>query len=276
MRATISILISLLISIWSGMAFGTEATTITVGGTGSGMGFMRLLGKKYSTLHQEVTVKVLPSLGTAGGIHAAKTGAVDLAVASRRLKEQELGGMKEYFLGGSPFVFAVNPATEVANVTLAQVVSLYNGNTTTWPDGTRIRRVLRPHNDSDWQFMTGLSPELAKALELAQATEGLFLAVTDTDAVSYLERIRGSFGPTTLAMVLSEKRRVKILSFNGLQPVTDPGVENYPLVKPYHLLARADAPVSVNDFIDFIRSDQGRQILAQVGIKPAGPQSYTP
>ena len=276
MRTRIFILISLLTSIWSGVALGAEPTTITIGGTGSGMGFMRLLGKSYSTLYPEVTVKVLPSLGTAGGIRAVKTGAIDLAVASRRLKEQEIAGMREYFLGESPFVFAVYPATEVTNVTLAQVVSLYNGTTPAWPDGTRIRRILRPHNDSDWQFLISLSPELARALAVAQTTEGLFLAVTDTDAISYLERIRGSFGPTTLAMILSEKRSVKVLSFNGIQPVAGPGEEKYPLLKPYHLLLRADAPAYVNGFIDFIRSDQGRQILAHLGIKPAGAQSHTP
>jgi phosphate transport system substrate-binding protein len=269
----IFIIMSLPMLICSGMVLA-EPTTLMVGGTGSGLEFMRLLGRSYSALRPEVTVAVLPSLGTAGGIRAAKTGAIDLAVASRPLKEEEKVGLKGYFLGETPFVFAVHSQTQVEDVTLAQVVNIYNGAIRTWRDGNHIRRILRPHNDSDWQLMSNISEELAKALEIAQETEGLFLAVTDTDAVSYLERVRGSFGPSTLSMILAEKRNVKILSFNGIQPgVSDPSKEKYPLVKPYRLLARADASASVNAFIDFILSDQGRQILAEAGIMPATEQS---
>lgn len=270
MRTPIAIVISFITLILSSLALGSEPKMLTVGGTGSGLGFMRLLGENYSALHPDVTVKVLPSLGTAGGIRAVKTGAIDLAIASRPLQEMEKEGLKGYFLGESPFVFAVHPATEVTDVTLAQVVNIYNGSIPAWPDGNRIRRILRPESDSDWRLMSSISPELAKALEIAQETEGLFLAATDTDTVSYLERIRGSFGPSTLAMILAEKRNVKILTFNGIQPgVAEPGKEKYPLVKPFYLLARTDASAPVEGFVDFIRSDQGRQILAQVGIMPA-------
>lgn len=196
-----------------------------------------------------------------------------MAIASRQLKAQERAGLKEYFLGESPFVFVVHPATVVRDVTLAQIVNIYDGTINTWQDGTKIRRILRPDTDSDWQLMHSLSPELATALDLAQWTEGLFLAVTDTDTVSYLERVRGSFGPSTLAMILAEKRNVKILSFNGIQPsVSNTGAEKYPLVKPYRLLTRVDASAPVDGFSDFIRSDQGRQILAQVGITLASDQ----
>ena len=275
-RALIAIIISLLTLVWSSIVLGSEPKTLTIGGTGSGLGFIRLLGENYSALHPEVTFKVLPSLGTAGGIRAVKTGAIDLAIASRPIQEMERVGLKGYFLGESPFVFAVHPATEVKDVTLAQVVNIFNGSIPAWPDGNRIRRILRPDTDSDWQLMSSLSPELAKALEIAQETEGLFQAVTDTDTVSYLERIRGSFGGSTLTMILAEKRNVKILTFNGIQPgVAEPGKEKYPLAKPFYLLARADASAAVEGFVDFIGSDQGRQILAQVGIMPANERSQS-
>lgn len=269
MRTTIFIIIAILTIIRSDMVLGSEPITITVGGTGSGLGFMRLLGKGYSALHPEVTVKALPSLGSAGGIRAVHAGAIDLAVASRQLKEQEKTGLKGYFLGESPFVFAVHPSTGVAEVTLAEVVNIYNGTVTSWRDGKHIRRVLRPNTDSDWHLLQSLSSELAMALEIAQETEGLYLAVTDTDAISYLERIPGSFGPSTLTMILAEKRNVKILSFDGIQPgVADPGKEKYPLVKPYYLLARSEPSELVESFIEFIGSDQGRRILTQTGIIP--------
>jgi phosphate transport system substrate-binding protein len=97
----------------------------------------------------------------------------------------------------------------------------------------------------------------------------LFLAVTDTDVVSYLERVRGSFGPTTLAMICAEKRNVKVLSLNGIQPgsVTS---EHYPLEKQYFALVRDDASAKAGEFVDFILSSQGKIILAEVGMSTAG------
>jgi ABC-type phosphate transport system substrate-binding protein len=74
-------------------------------------------------------------------------------------------------------------------------------------------------------------------------------------------------------MILAEKRNVKILSLDGIQPgIADPGKGRYPLVKPYYLFARAEASTTVEAFIAFIRSDRGRQILAQVGIMSGSEQ----
>lgn len=70
MRTMVFIIIALLMLFWNGMTLGSEPTILTVGGTGSGLGFMRLLGTSYNALHPEVDVRVLPSLGTSGGIRA--------------------------------------------------------------------------------------------------------------------------------------------------------------------------------------------------------------
>lgn len=243
-----------------------ETTTLKVGGTGSSVGFMELLRQQYRIHHPKITIEILPSLGSSGGMQALQAGAIDLAVVSRSLKEKEKKGVREYLLGTSPFVFAVHPYTEAENLTDTQLVDIYRGNLSLWPDGTQIRRILRPSDDTDWLIMQMISPEIAQALKEAGQTEGLYLAVTDTDAVSYLERVAGSFGATTLAMILAEKRKVKILSYRGIDPADPSGVALYPLLKTYRLAVRSDAPTGLIDFLGFIFSDQGKQVLSKVGI----------
>ncbi len=256
-----------LVFVWADMAFGSEPVRLTVGGTGSGMGVLRVLGESYSAQHPDVIIKVLPSLGTGGGIRALKAGVLDLAIASRQLEEPEKIATEAYFLGKSPFIFAVHPKTPIENVSLAQIVHMYDGTISTWPDGSRVRRILRPACDSDWQLMHTLSPEMAKALEVAQRSDGLHLAVTDIDAIKYIERVRGAFGSTTLTMVLSGEHKVKVLSYNGIHPAT--AVRDragYPLMKSYYLLTRGDVSLPVADFLDYIFSAQGRHILSRIGI----------
>jgi len=262
----------ILIFVMAGVSCATNSTVLTVGGTGSGLGVMRLLGQNYNSFHPEVSVNVLPSLGSAGGIRALKDGAIDLAISSRLLHEKEKAGIIGYLLGRSPFVFVVHPATQVDDVTENQLAGIYSGNITTWQDGVQIRRIIRPVADTDWQIMRTISPEVAEALDGAQETSGLFLAVTDSDVLSYIERVHGSFGAATLAMILAEKRRVKILSFDGIQPGTAVSGTQYPLEKQFIILMRDNTSANVRDFIDFIFSDRGKSILAQVGITAArGP-----
>jgi phosphate transport system substrate-binding protein len=228
---------------------------------------MRLLGEHYSALHPEITFKVLPSLGTTGGIRALNTGVLDIAIASRRLKESEQVEVDVYPLGKSPFVFAVHPTTSIEDVSLPDIVRIYDGTTSRWPDGGRLRRILRPPHDSDWQFMHQISPEMAKSLEISQKSKGLYLAVTDIDALSYIERVRGSFGPTTLTMVRTCKRNVKVLSFNSIPPdVDDQNQQEYPLAKPYYLVSKSGASQAVVQFLDFVFSAEGREILSSAGI----------
>lgn len=252
--------------VMNGSSVAATGTILKVGGTGSSVGFMKLLGQQYRIHHPDITIEVLPSLGSSGGIRALQSGAIDLAVASRPLKEKEKKGVREYLLGTSPFVFAVHPDTNADNLTDSQLVDIYRGNLSTWPDGTQIRRILRPTNDTDWLLMQTISPELAQALEVASHTEGLYLAVTDSDAVSYLERVVGSFGVTTLAIIDAEQRKVKILSYRGIDPKVPSAIAPYPLLKTYRMAVKSHAPTAVTDFIGFIFSDQGKQVLGEVGI----------
>lgn len=251
-----------------GPAFAGQQTTIVTGGTGSGLGVLKVLGQHYSTLHPEMTIKVLPSLGSAGGIRALQAGAIDLAISSRSLKEQETENVQQLLLGSSPLIFAVHPNTPIDDMTFSMAASMYSGAITTWPDGSQIRRILRPENDSDWLLMRRVSDEMAQALDIAQNTQGLHLAVTDTDAVSYLEQVSGSFGPTTLAMVLAEKRKVRLLSLAGRQPAEVGADAGYPMRKTFWLLIRSDARPGIRAFTAFIASPEGKKILAELGVVP--------
>jgi phosphate transport system substrate-binding protein len=267
MRITIALLAAVFTLIFSDMSFGFEQTRLVVGGTGSSLGFMRLLGRHFTKLYPKISVEVIPSLGTGGGIRALKNGAIDISVAGRILSENEKSGLQYSFLGTSPFVFAVHPETPLENINLSEIIDIYNGTLSTWHDGSRIRVFLRPVNDADWKIMKSFSIELSRALKQAQKNEGIHLSVTDNDALTYLENVRGSFGPATLTMILAEKRKVKILAFNDIRPgVANGAQKGYPLLKPYFVLSRTNATPAATKFIDFVHSDQGQKILSQVAI----------
>src|SRR6185503_5838146 len=129
------------------MIFAGEASAaaeIKIGGTGNALGTMRALGDAYSKRNPGAKVTVLPSLGSGGGIKAVADGAIDIGVSSRPLKEEERQlGLVENEYARTPFVFAVPAKSKVIAISSGQLADLYSGRTEAWPDGNRVRLVLR-------------------------------------------------------------------------------------------------------------------------------------
>lgn len=249
------------------VVFPAGAETITVGGTGSGMGIMQLLGTAFSKSNPEHHITILPSLGSSGGIKAVKSSAIDIGIASRKLKPEEEAGLISYEVGRSPFVFVSHPGSAIKGITLKQVVDIYSGKMTVWPDGSLIRPVLRPMSDSDSTLLMSISPEMESAVKSAHAREGMSIAVTDTDSADMIEKVNGGFGTSTLVLVKSENRNIKILSFDGVLPTSQVlREEKYKLSKPFYLIVRENATESAKKFIAYIQSSKGRELLEKSGM----------
>src|SRR5258708_1091963 len=73
---------------WSNRGAAAATEEIRIGGTGNALGPMHVLGQAFAKANPGVTVTVLPSLGSGGGIKAAANGAVQIAVSSRTLKDE--------------------------------------------------------------------------------------------------------------------------------------------------------------------------------------------
>jgi phosphate transport system substrate-binding protein len=85
-----------------------------------------------------------------------------------------------------------------------------------------------------------------------------------------LERLPGSLGTSTLALILSESRPLQVLSLNGVAPWVKGAVNPaYPLVKPLYLVLRDDAKPATRRFVAFIQSPEGRSILEKIGYSHA-------
>jgi phosphate transport system substrate-binding protein len=247
-------------------ATSVAAGQIRVGGTGSALGTMRLLGDAFAKLGSKLDLQVLPHLGSSGGLRAVQSGAIDIAVISRPPKPEELGaGLMAYEYGRTPFVLVTSKVTPhgLSRSTFADMLS---GRITQWPDGTPVRLVLRPASDIDSELVAAMSPQIAEALALARAREGLIVASTDKDAADDAERLPGSLAVNTLALLMSEKRKLNVLALDGVVPSVQALAQGrYPHFKPLYLVTRADATVAVQRFVGFVKSAEGRAILEAHG-----------
>lgn len=244
---------------------------LIIGGTGSALGTMRKLADEFKKRQPRIQAKVLSSLGSGGGIKALLAGQLTVSVTSRPLTDVEQGkGIIATEIAKTPFVFAVSTKTAANNVTLDELAMLYSGKTPHWPDGTAVRPVLRPLTDVDTQVVMNLSPALAEAVNAAHQREGKNIAITDTDCADELEKISGAIGTSTLALIQSEKRRLKALSIEGVAPTIQNAVSRkYPYLKSIYLVTPANPSATAHAFARFIDSAAGRAILAQTGNLPS-------
>jgi phosphate transport system substrate-binding protein len=232
---------------------------------------MQKLADEFKKRHPAIQVKVLPSLGSGGGVKALMAGQLTVSLSSRILTDAERAkGIIAREIAKTPFVFATGPRTPVDNVTLDELARLYSGKTTNWSDGTLVRPVLRPVNDVDTQVIKDISATLAAAVDAAHQREGKNIAITDTDSADELERIPGAIGTSTLSLIQSENRRLKALAVEGVEPsIRNASTGKYPYLKSIYLVMPAQPSPMAQAFTDFIHSAAGKAILTQTGNMPS-------
>ena len=191
------------------------AETIRISGTGGAIGTMRILGEAFRKIHPGIRVDILSGMGSSGGIMAALAGRLDIGLSAQRLSDEERAqGLLETRYARTPLVFAVNDSLKLSGLTMEGVAAIYAGKRD-WENGKRIRLVLRPPEDSDIPALKGMSPEMSAAVDIALRRKGMIMATTDHDAVDAIETVPSAFGGTTLALILSEKRALRVLALDG-------------------------------------------------------------
>ena len=254
-------------ALWAASTAHGQSQEIKIGGTGAALGTMQLLAQAYAKVQPDTNIAVLPSMGSGGGIKAVLAGAVQIAVSARPLSEAESkAGAVGVEYGRTPFVFATATTNKVSGITTQNLVEFYAGTVDHWSDGSKLRLVLRPIGDSDSETIKNISPAMRDAKSAAEQRKGMVFTVTDQETATSIEKISGAIGPSTLALLLSEKRPLKALSLDGVTPSAQTLANGkYPLYKDVLLVVGPKSPPEAKDFINFVRSPAGREILQQTG-----------
>ena len=260
---------TLIVSAFTFLAGIASADTIRIGGTGGALGTMVHLGEAFMKAYPEHSVKVVPSLGSGGGIKALQGGALDIAVSARDLTPEEKStGLSSILYGVTAFIFISHDKAPAPPLTKSIIANIYSGKQDTWGDGQPIRVILRPQQDTDTRVLKKISPEIKAAVEAAHARQGMMVAITDTDAANQIEKVPNAFGTSTLSLVLSESRNVNILPVDGVYPSEQSLNDgSYAYTKNMYAVKAAAPSKAARQFIDFMHSSKGREIIKKNGHK---------
>ena len=240
---------------------------IVIGGTGAALGAMKVLGDAFMATDPGTRVRIVPSLGSTGGIKALAAGAIQVAVSGRALTaEERTKGLVEREIIRTPLVFAVHAKAPAGGASLADLAEIYAGTRATWKDGTRTRPILRPMTDIDTEVVSNMSPAFQVAIKAAHQLPGKNVAVTDTDTADELERVPGAVGTSTLLLIKSEKRVLKALDIDGVAAsVANMKSGKYAFTKSIYLITTGQSSATAKAFAAFVSSPAAARLIAENG-----------
>jgi len=236
-------------------------------GAGADLATMKLLGQAFQKEYPDIAITVYPSLGSTGGVKALLGGDLDIAVSGQDLTAvEQRQGLVAVDYARTPFVFVTEKRNPVSQITLKQVIDIYNGKTIVWPDDTPIRLILRPAGEVSTKILQRISEDMNKAVQYSFARSGLNTAVNDQENADLLERLPGSFGVTTLCQIITEKRVLNILTLNGAKPgLAALAHGTYPYFMDLSLVIKSKSAPHIKQFVDFVLSPSGQSILTKTG-----------
>jgi phosphate transport system substrate-binding protein len=204
--------------------------------------------------------------GSSAGIQAVQNGICDIGMSSRQLTEAEKG-LNEIPIAVDGIAIIVNRANPVQGLAIEQARDVFAGRTKNWRElggpARPITLISREDGSGtrssfEEKVMTGEAkqPEPVSPDALVQDSNGAVreIVADDPDAVGYI-----SFG------LVDE--RVHPLALDGVAPSEESiRLGTYPVTRQFLFLTRHAPAGRVKEFIDYVLSPEGQQVLVQEGL----------
>ncbi len=244
---------------------GDAGATLTIAGSTSVQPFAEKLAETYMAAHPGHPINVQGG-GSTAGVRAAETGAAQIGMSSRHLKESE-AALHQVPIALDGIAIIVNAANPVAGLTREQVAAIFAGEVNRWsavggPDRP-IHFVTREEGSGTrgaFEEMVMGKREIAPRA-LVQDSNGAVreIVASDPDALGYI----------SLGLV---DRRVRTVAVDGVLPTHETILaKRYAVVRPFLFLTRAEPAGTARAFIDYILGPEGQRLLGLEGLIPVRP-----
>ena len=239
--------------------------------------------EKYQGDHPDVRISVTGG-GSGTGIAALVNGTVDLANASRKIKDEETSEAQsngvtpvEHIIARDAIAVIVNPNNPVNELTLQQISDIYSGKYTNWNEvGGEDRPIVRLSRETNsgthvyfLETVLRLGSKEDKTLFstntlLLPSSEGIISEVRDNpNAIGYDGL---GYVPKDLKMVAIAKEAGGEYVLPSIATVND---KTYAIARDLYMYTNGEPAGIIKDYLDWILSDEAQVIVAELGFVPA-------
>ncbi len=167
-------------------------------------------------------------------------------------------------------VIGTNATISDPNITSQELLEIFDGSKTRWPNGQEIIVLAREKSDSGFAVLEKTIPGFKEVYQESLAQKRWTIYYTDQDANQALEGTPGAIGVTDLGMINTEHLRVKKAKLNGILPSPENLLNGtYPLSrKLFFIYHKNTSTEEISAFLSFVFSEEGRVVLESNGYLP--------
>ena len=262
-----ALVILLLTAVFGAGCISTEDTeTISVAGSTTVLPVAQAAAEEYMNQHSNADIQVSGG-GSGVGATSVIGGTADIGMLSRDLKASEKEGntLKEFVVGKDGIALVGHPSNTVSDLSLEQVKAIYQGTITNWKDvggaDSEIVLIGRDRSSGTREFFTEFvlnKEDAAKEMQELNSNGAVAQAVSITP---------GAIGYVSLEYVDDS---LKAFSIGGVAPTVDNVISGiYEINRPLLMVTNGEPEGLAADYLAFILSEEGQQILKDSGFIPA-------
>jgi len=227
----------------------------------------------FMTANPKIQIAVTGG-GSGTGIAAMINGTIDIANASRKIKDKEIEDAKangveplEHVVAKDGISIVVNPANPVRDLTMEQIKDIYTGVVTNWKDvggpDNDITLCARDNSSGTYGFFQkhvlmkeDYSP---KALNL-QSNSAIVEEVAQNEfAIGYIG----------LGYLVDAGEKVAAVAVDGVSPNNESVASGeYKIARGLQMYTNGEPEGLPKAFLDFIMSEEGQKIVSDEGFVP--------
>ena len=238
--------------------------------------------EQYQILHPEVRISVTGG-GSGTGIAALINGTVDIANASRQIKEEEVMEAQEngidpveYVIARDAIAVIVNPENPVERLTLQQISAIYSGEIDNWAelggDDRPIVRLSRETNSGTHVYFLETVLRLGDDENSTLFSTDTLLLPSSEGIIAEVSDNPNAIGYDGLGYVTPDVKVLAVAS-SATSEYVYPSAETvnasaYPIARDLYMYTASEPDEAILVFLDWIMSSEAQEIVTELGFVP--------
>jgi phosphate transport system substrate-binding protein len=239
--------------------------------------------ERYQQEHPDVRISVTGG-GSGTGIASLINGTVDIANASRKIKEEEIAEAQangiepvEHIIARDAIAVIVNPENPVSQLTLKQISDIYSGKFSNWSEvggeDRPIVRLSRETNSGTHVYFLETVLRLGESDDKTLFSMDTLLLPSSEGIIAEVRQNPNAIGYDGLGYVPEDLKMIAIAEEEGgayvLPSIPTVNDKTYPIARDLYMYTDGEPSGVVKDYLDWILGAEAQQIVAELGFVPA-------
>lgn len=238
--------------------------------------------EKYQKDHPDVQISVSGG-GSGTGITSLINGTVDIANASRSIKDEEIAeanrqGIDPYeiVVANDAIAVIVNPENPITQLTIEQVSQIYQGQITNWKElGGEDRPVVclsRETNSGTHVYFLETVVRMGDSNNSALFSQETLLLPSSEGIIAEVRDNPNAIGYDGLGYVTDEVKVLALSQGNDKDYILPSEAtvkdNSYPIARQLYMYSNGKPEGTIKEYIDWILSEEAQQYVVDLGFIP--------